>query len=126
MDKKTREGFKKLLFMEREKIIGEISRLSEDALGTSQRDSAGDLSGYSIHMADVGTDTFQRDVQLGLVSRERELLYKIDEALQMIEDGTYGKCQSCGKPIKQSRLKAVPFAKMCVPCQEKEEAVGKR
>lgn len=126
MDKRTREKFKKLLLGEREKITGEITRLSEDTLSSSQRDSSGDLSAYSMHMADMGTDTFQRDLELGLVSKEQEILYKIDEALQMIEEGIYGKCQECGKPIKESRLKAVPFAKLCVPCQEKEEALGRR
>ncbi len=125
MDKKTRLKFKKMLLLERAKITGEIVRLSEESLSSSQRDSTGDLSGYAMHMADVGTDTFHRDFQLGLVTREQELLYKIDEALQMIEDGSYGKCQKCGQRITESRLKAVPFAKLCVPCQEKEESVGK-
>jgi len=126
MDNRTRARFKNLLLEERAKVTGEIVRLSEDTLSSSQRDSSGDLSGYSMHMADVGTDSFQRDIQLGLVSREHETIYRIDEALQMIEDGTYGKCQKCGQPIKQSRLRAVPFAKLCVPCKEKEEALGKR
>jgi len=125
MDKGIREKFKELLLGEREKITGEISRLSEGTLGSSQRELSGDLSGYSMHMADAGTDSSQRDLQLGLVSKERETLYRIDEALRMIEDGTYGKCQSCGKPIKESRLKAVLFAKLCIACQEKEEAVGR-
>lgn len=122
MDKRTREKFKKLLVRMRAEITGEIVRHSEDTLSSSQRDSSGDLSGYSMHMADVGTDTFQRDLDLGLVTREHEMLYKIDEALQMIEEGTYGKCQECGQTIKESRLRAVPFAKLCVKCQEKEEA----
>ena len=126
MDKRMREKFKKLLLQEREKITGEIMHLSEDALSCSQRDSSGDLSGYSIHIADVGTDTFQRDLDLGLVSKEQEILHKIDEALQMIEKGTYGKCQECGSPIKESRLRAVPFARLCISCQEEEEAIGKR
>ncbi len=123
MDKRTREKFKKMLLQERAKITGEIHRLSEDTLSSSQRDSSGDLSGYAMHMADVGTDTFQRDIELGLVSREQEILYRIDEALQMIEEGTYGKCVECGKPIKESRLRAVPFAKLCIACQEKEETL---
>ena len=126
MDKKRFKKFKELLLLEREKITGEIWRLSEDTLSSTQRDSSGDLSGYAMHMADMGSDTYLRDVQLGLVSKEQETLYKIEEALKMIEDGTYGKCQICGKPIKEPRLKAVPFAKLCVPCQEKEEAVGER
>jgi RNA polymerase-binding protein DksA len=125
MDKRTRQKFKKLLLGEREKITGQIMRLSEGTLSSSQRESSGDLSGYALHMADVGSDTFQRDLDLGLVSNEQEILYKIDEALRMIEDGTYGKCQNCGKRIKESRLRAVPFARLCVACQEKEEAVGK-
>jgi DnaK suppressor protein len=58
---------------------------------------------------------------LGLVTREHEMLYKIDEALRMIEEGTYGKCEICGQAIPESRLQAVPFAKLCVPCQEKDE-----
>jgi DnaK suppressor protein len=122
MDKRTREKFKKLLLQLRADLTGGIVRHSEDTLSSSQRDSSGDLSGYSMHMADMGTDTFQRDFELGLVTREHEMLYKIDEALRMIEEGSYGKCLQCGQPIKESRLRAVPFARLCVPCQEKEEA----
>lgn len=126
MDKKTREKFKELLLQEREKISGGISHLSANALNSSQRDSSGDLSGYALHMADVGSDAFQRDFDLGLVTREHGIIYQIDEALRMVEEGSYGKCQNCNKPIKESRLMAVPFAKLCIGCQEKEEAIGKR
>lgn len=122
MDKRTREKFKKLLLQMRAQITGGIVRHSEDTLTSSQRDSSGDLSGYSMHMADMGTDTFNRDLELGLVTREHEMLYRIDEALRMIEEGTYGKCQECGEMIKEGRLRAVPFATLCISCQEKEEA----
>jgi DnaK suppressor protein len=124
MDKRTREKFRRLLLQMRAEITGEIVRHSEDTLSSSQRDSSGDLSAYSMHMADMGTDTFQRDLELGLVTREHETLYKIDEALRTIEEATYGKCQECSQAIKESRLRAVPFAKLCITCQEKEE--GKR
>lgn len=126
MDKRTREKFKKILLAEKEKILGEINHLAADNLSSTQRDSSGDLSGYAMHMADVGTDNFQRELALGLVSNEQEFLYKIDEALQMIEERTYGKCKSCGKNIKVSRLKALPFAKLCITCQEKAESEGSR
>ncbi len=126
MDKKTRDKFKKILLAEKEKILGEINHLALDNLSSTQRDSSGDLSGYAMHMADVGTDNFQRELALGLVSNEQEFLYKIEEALQMIKEGTYGKCQSCGKNIKISRLKALPFAKLCITCQEKAESEGSR
>jgi DnaK suppressor protein len=127
MDKRMREKFRKFLLRERERITGKVLHLSANTLSSSQRESSGDLSGYAQHMADVGTDNFQRDFDLGLVSREQEILYQIDEALQTIEDGTYGKCQNCGKSIKEPRLRAVPFARLCIKCQEEEEkSLGKR
>lgn len=124
MDKKTREKYKKVLLEERTKVVTQIESLSEDTLSTSQRDSSGDLSGYSLHMADVGTDNFQRELALGLVSNEQQVLYRIDEALRHIEEGTYGKCETCGELIKEGRLKALPFATVCISCKEKEEAGG--
>jgi DnaK suppressor protein len=124
MDKKTREKYRKVLLAEKEKILAQINNLSEDTLSASQRDSSGDLSGYSMHMADVGTDNFQRELALGLVSNEQQVLYRIEEALKRIDDGTYGKCEECGGRIKDARLKALPFATMCISCKEKEEARG--
>jgi len=124
MDKRTREKYKKILLEMRAQIRDQINGLSEETLSSSQRDSSGDLSGYSMHMADVGTDNFQRELDLGLVLNEQQVLYRIDEALRRIEEGTYGKCESCGQEIKQSRLKALPFASLCITCKEKEETGG--
>lgn len=126
MDKRTREKYRKVLLGEKEKILNQINNLSEGTLSASQRDSSGDLSGYSMHMADVGTDNFQRELALGLVSNEQQVLYRIEEALKRIDEGTYGKCEECGERIKDSRLKALPFATMCIRCKEKEEARGAR
>jgi len=124
MDKKTREKYKKILLEMKEQMLNQINGLSEETLSSSQRDSSGDLSGYSMHMADVGTDNFQRELALGLVSNEQQVLYRIDEALRRIEERTYGKCEACGQAIKESRLKALPFATLCITCKEKEEAGG--
>ena len=124
MDKRTREKFKKLLLNEKAKIINEIKNLASENLSATQRDSSGDLSGYSLHMADVGTDNFQREFALGLVSNEQAIVYQIDSALKAIDEGTYGKCDSCGTTISDARLKAVPFAKLCITCKEKEESAG--
>lgn len=126
MDKRTRAKFKKLLLQEKEKILSQIDHLAADNLKSSQRDSSGDLSGYGLHMADVGTDNFQRELALGLVSNEQEMVYRIDEALRRIDDATYGTCESCGKLIKESRLRALPFARLCITCQEKQESEGAR
>jgi len=124
MDKKTLEKFRKLLLTEKEKIIGGIQNLTKENLSNSQTDAAGDLSHYSTHMADVGSDSFERELALGLVSNEQEFLYKIDEALRAIDKGTYGSCEACSRPIKEARLKALPFAKLCISCQEKAESGG--
>ena len=121
MDKRTREKFKKLLLNEKAKIINEIKNLASENLSATQRDSSGDLSGYSLHMADVGTDNFQREFALGLVSNEQAIVYQIDSALKAIDEGTYGKCGGCDQTITEARLKAVPFAKLCITCKEKEE-----
>lgn len=126
MDKRTREKYRKILLEEKEKLQNQIKNLAQETFSASQRDAAGDLSGYSMHMADVGTDSFERELALGLVSNEQQVLYRIDEALKRIDEGTYGKCEVCNGPIKDSRLKALPFATMCISCKEKEEGRGGR
>ncbi|MBP7830276.1 MAG: TraR/DksA C4-type zinc finger protein [Kiritimatiellae bacterium] len=115
--KKYREVLQKL----RDRVVDEISFLAGDNLNRSPRESSGDLSSYSFHMADQGTDNFDREFALNLVSSEQDALYEIDEALQRIETGLYGSCDSCGKPIEKARLKALPFAKMCVHCKSESE-----
>ena len=124
MNKKTLEQFRKRLLAEREKIIGGLNNLTKENLSSSQIESSGDLSHYSTHMADVGGDSFERELALGLVSNEQEFLYKIEEALRAIDKGTYGHCEACNKVVKEARLKALPFAKLCISCQEKLEAEG--
>ncbi len=124
MNKKMLEQYRKRLLAEREKIIGGLNNLTRENLSSSQSESSGDLSHYSTHMADVGGDNFERELALGLVSNEQEFLYKIEEALRAIDKGTYGHCEACDKVIKETRLKALPFAKLCISCQEKLEAEG--
>ena len=125
MDRKSLEKFRKRLLVEKEKIMGDLENLTKDNLSNSQSESSGDLSHYTTHMADVGGDNFERELALGLVSNEQEFIYKIDEALRAIEGGTYGLCTECDKPIKEARLKALPFAKLCISCKEKLESEGK-
>ena len=72
-------------------------------------------------MADVATDTYDREFSLGIASNDREALYELDDALKRIEEGSFGVCESCDSLISKSRLKAVPQARMCVKCQEKSE-----
>ncbi len=90
MKKKDREKLKRLLEKEREGLLSEIEHLENDSLNKSQRDASGDLSGYSFHMADMGTDNFDREFTLGLVSTEQKLLYEVDEALRRLKKGKFG------------------------------------
>ncbi|MFA5038486.1 MAG: TraR/DksA family transcriptional regulator [Candidatus Omnitrophota bacterium] len=121
MDKKTTELYKKLLLEKREEIAGDISHISEETLKKSQKDASGDISGYTFHMADVATDNYDREFSLGLASKERGVLMEINYSLQKIQEGTFGFCESCKKPISKIRLKAVPYAKLCLKCQQSRE-----
>lgn len=124
MNKREMNKFKDTLLEWKERVYQELNRLENNTLGKSQKDFSGDLSGYSFHMADVGTDTFDREFALGLASNQQEFLYEIDEALKRIEEKTYGACENCNKNIPLKRLKAIPFARHCIKCQEKLEQKG--
>lgn len=126
MDKKTLKTFKDLLLKKKEELQKGIQHIAEDTLKTSQRDSAGDLSAYSLHMADVATDNYDREFSLGLADKEQVIVHRIDAALEKIEEGTYGDCEVCAKKIAAARLKVVPYAELCMPCQEKQEKKKRR
>ena len=121
MPKTELKKYKKLLIKERGKIGEDISNIARNTLNRSQRDAAGDLSGYSFHMADQASDDYERDFSLGRASDEQDLLYTIDEALKRIDDETYGNCPQCGKQIPKKRLNAIPHTELCITCQTKNE-----
>ena len=112
--------YKKLLIKVREGIAGDISHIAKENL-ISQKESSGDLSGYSFHMADMASDSYDRELSLNIAGEEQEIVYEIDEALKRIEEGKFGHCLSCDKKIPQKRLNAVPYAKYCIQCKSKEE-----
>jgi RNA polymerase-binding protein DksA len=120
-NKKELDYFRKLILEMKEKILDEIKHISEDTLKKSQKDAAGDISGYTYHMADVASDSYDREFSLGLASNERQSLYELDDAIKKIEEGTFGICEECKSLITKTRLKVVPFARLCVKCQEKKE-----
>ena len=113
--------YMKLLLKERDKVGGDLSHIAKDTLNRSARDSSGDLSGYSYHMADMASDDYERDFSLGRATDEQRLLYAIDEALKRVEDGTYGSCLQCGKLIPKTRLKAIPHTDLCIECKKINE-----
>ena len=121
MNKIELEKFKKLLLKKREDIMNDVNHITEDTRKSSQKEASGDLSAYSLHMADVASDSYDREFLLNVASGERNTLLDIDEALKRMKDKTYGKCIVCGKNISKERLVAVPHAKLCMSCKRKEE-----
>lgn len=113
--------FKKLLLSLRERLVGKVDSMQGEALKMSRQDASGDLSNVPIHMADVGTDNYERDLMIELIENGEEGLRNIDTALEKMDDGSYGVCEICAKKINKERLKAVPYAKLCIDCQREEE-----
>lgn len=120
LTKKDLKNFEERLLEERKKLLGQLGYL-ERTLNKTQRDSAGDLSAYSFHMADMGTDAMEREKAFLFASSEGRLLYELDQALRRLYRSEYGICASCGKEIGKARLEAIPHANYCVSCQEKQE-----
>jgi len=108
------EHFKQLLMAKRLELIGDVNEMHDEALKNSRIDAAGDLSAMPIHMADIGTDTYQQELALDLMDGERKLLRQIDEALDRVDRGTYGTCVGTGKRIGKARLEAKPWARYSV------------
>jgi len=102
--------FKTLLLAKRNEILGNVLSMEDESL----RRQRSDLSNMPTHMADAGSGNYEIENTLGLMDSERKLLREIDEALDRIEEGTYGTCEGSGKPIPKARLEAIPWAKYCV------------
>jgi RNA polymerase-binding transcription factor DksA len=119
-DKDMKE-FEERLLLERQRLMKEMGHLESTVLKVNPRDSAGDLSGYSFHMADAGTDAYEREKAFQFASAEGRLLMDINEALRRLYRGEYGTCESCSKMIAKARLEAMPTARLCRDCKEKEE-----
>ncbi|RMF69803.1 MAG: TraR/DksA family transcriptional regulator [Calditrichaeota bacterium] len=133
MTKKELEQFKKLLLEKREEFLKELKQLRGD-MSATLKDASGENSAYSFHMADIGTDNMEREKAFFFATREGKYLNRIEEALQRIENGTYGLCVDCIDEeqklcetcpwIPKERLLAVPTATRCVPCKERAEKLG--
>jgi RNA polymerase-binding protein DksA len=108
------------ILLERERLVTDLDSLEESTSSTS-RDASGDLSSYSSHMADQGTDAMEREKAFLFASVKRKRLEEIDLALQRMDAGTFGVCESCGKDIPPKRLERVPDASLCVSCKEQQE-----
>jgi RNA polymerase-binding protein DksA len=121
MKKSEMSEYKQILLSLRARLRGDVTQLADEALKRNRQDASGDLSTMPIHMADIGSDTFEQDFTLTLMESEEKTLQKIEQALVRIDDGTYGTCEACGEAIPKARLQVIPFALQCVECARKEE-----
>jgi len=124
MNKRDREKCKKVLLEMKQQIQDKIyDGVSERYSGT-QKEASGDLSVMPSHMADLGTDSFDRDMRLNIASGDSDLLSMVDEALLKVDDKSFGECIGCNKKITAERIVAMPYVMNCIECQEKLEQTG--
>lgn len=121
MKRSTLDKFKEKLLALRRRIVEEVDNIRKNSL--DRRDGAsGDISAMPIHMADIGSDNYDKEFAVGLIAGEQRELRDIDKALERLGNGGFGKCESCGERIGYQRLKALPFALLCIDCKRLEEA----
>lgn len=120
MDKKSLQALKSQLEDERVRLLAEIEEYERDG-----QEALSDVSGennYRDHMADQGSATFAREMDMTLEDNAREMLAEIESALERVSSGDYGTCKRCGVDIPIERLQAVPSADLCIACKEREES----
>jgi RNA polymerase-binding transcription factor DksA len=122
LDPFIRQQKEKLLQL-RDAMVDSMAGVAQDTLRS--RAEGSEASAFGMHQADAGSDAYDRDFALSLLSQEQDALYEIDQALKRIELGTYGICEMSGKPIPRARLEAIPFARFTVECQSQLEKQNK-
>jgi DnaK suppressor protein len=122
LDPFTRSQKEKLLQL-RDAMVDSMAGVAQDTLRS--RAEGSEASAFGMHQADAGSDAYDRDFALSLLSQEQDALYEIDQALKRIDLGTYGTCEMSGKPIPRARLEAIPFARFTVECQSQLEKQSK-
>ncbi|MEP7071983.1 MAG: TraR/DksA family transcriptional regulator [Verrucomicrobiota bacterium] len=123
LDPFVRQQRDKLLQL-RDAMVDSMAGVAQDTLRS--RAEGSEASAFGMHQADAGSDAYDRDFALSLLSQEQDALYEIDQALKRIDLGTYGVCEMSGKPILRARLEAIPFARFTVECQSQLEKQSKQ
>jgi len=115
------EEFRQLLIEKRQELMGDISHLQNEVLHQGSSGEPSNASVMPIHMADIGSDTWEQELTMGLIENERHLIREINEALDRIDNKTYGICMATNRPISKSRLRARPWAKYCIEHARRRE-----
>jgi len=110
---KELDELRRRLLDEQAELQDQLTTIEENSFANSQSDISGEVS-FDEENADAGTFTFERERDLSIENNVRDLLGKIDRALTRMDEGTYGICARCGKPIEKARLKALPYVDLCI------------
>jgi DnaK suppressor protein len=119
MTKADLETFQQTLSALRTRLKNDVTGLANEALNSSGGEASGGLSNAPLHPADLGTDNFEMEFTLGLMQNQEQVLTEINEALERIRQGSFGKCEECASAIPKGRLQALPYARHCVACARK-------
>lgn len=121
MNKTEVENYRRQLMALAQRLKGDMTDLSGEALRQVGGEASGNLSNAPVHPADLGSDTFEQEVSMSLLQNEERTLEEIAAALGRMDQGTFGRCEECQKPIPKERLQAVPYARYCVECAKRLE-----
>jgi RNA polymerase-binding transcription factor DksA len=115
------DTYRQQLLNLRQRLRGDVSHLTSEALRKTGGEASGSLSNTPIHMADLGTDNFEQEFTLGLIQNEEQALDEIAGALDRLDQNVFGRCEECHKEIPRPRLQALPYTRYCVECARKLE-----
>jgi len=126
MNEAKLQSFRQQLKQERDQIVERLDDTDSYGLARPMNDAVSELSGYDNHPGDLGSEMFEREKDLSLRDADNSRLQNIDEAMDRIENGTYGSCARCGADIAEERLAISPEARYCITCQRNVEEIDSR
>ncbi len=124
MTEQERDGFRDQLVGLRDRLKGDFSSLTAEALRAAGGEASGNLSNAPLHLADLGTDNNEHEVTLSLMENDGQAVAETLAALRRLDEGTFGRCERCGNEIPAERLRAVPATRYCVACARRAEEDG--
>lgn len=124
MTKSELEGYRNALLALADRLKNDMSSLKDDALRGTGGEAAGNLSKLPLHLADLGSDSYDQELAVSLLENDNLIAADIRAALERIEQGTFGRCEECDRDIGKERLQALPFARYCIDCAKTLERQG--
>jgi RNA polymerase-binding transcription factor DksA len=118
------DQYRQVLLALGRRIRGDVLDLSNEALRKSGGEASGNLSNAPMHLADLGTDTYEQEMSVSLLENSERALEEIAAALDRIDQGTFGRCEECGRDIGRERLRAIPYTRHCVDCARRLQGEG--